>query len=190
MARRFVPTEADAHDLAQDAVMIALDRGFEDWRAPALRAWLHGVLRKRAAFVARTEARRKQRERLTDESDDLKAGAWNWSPEFLATLPPSLRAVALLASAELCAAEICWLLQLQPAALRTRLSALRRAVFAESEIPTRPAPVSMGALGQRRAPLLAGLKRLPGQALAAHDPDGHTLIFRTAAHKPRVRGNT
>jgi len=189
MARRFVLTDDAAHDLAQDALMIALHRGFDDWSAPARRSWLHGVLRRRAAFLARTEGRRRRREQATDANDSRPA-AWGWSPSFLASLPPSLRTVATLASADLCAAEICWLLQLEPGALRTRLSALRRAVRAEAEVPTLPAPERQMALGQRRAPVLAGLKRLPGQALATHDPDGHSIIFRVVAHKTMLGGNT
>ncbi len=51
MARRFVFTDDDARDLAQDALMIALDRGFDDWSAPARRAWLHGVLCRLAAHA-------------------------------------------------------------------------------------------------------------------------------------------
>lgn len=208
MARRFVRTDEDARDLAQDALMFALSRGFDDWSAPARRAWLHGVMRRHAAFVARTEGRRKRREQVTDEQgaqdhqraqdqrgaqderSEVKLGAWTWSPKFLAALPPSLRAVALLASADLCSAEIGWLLQLEPATLRTRLSALRRAVHSESESPTLPAPEPRLALGQQRAPLLERLKRLPGQALATHDPDGHTILLRFVAHKSGARGNT
>lgn len=211
MARRFVRTDEDAHDLAQDALMFALSRGFDDWSAPARRAWLHGVMRRHAAFVARTEGRRKRREQVTDEQSakgqqgahyqqsahgqqgeqgERKPAAWTWSPTFLAALPPSLRAVALLASADLCAAEIGWLLQLEPTTLRTRLSALRRAVHAESDVPTLPAPEPPLTLGQRRAPLLASLKRLPGQALATHDPDGHTIVLRFVAHKNGAHGNT
>lgn len=195
MARRFVRTDADAHDLAQDALTFALSRGFDDWSAPARRAWLHGVMRRHAAFVARTEGRRKRREQATDEHattepSEAKPGAWTWSPTFLAALPPSLRAVALLASADLCAAEVGWLLQLEPATLRTRLSALRRAVHAESESPTLPAPEPQLTLGRQRAPLLGSLKRLPGQALATHDPDGHTIVLRVVAHKTGVSGNT
>ena len=190
MARRFVQTDDDAHDLTQDALAIALDRGFDDWSAPAHRSWLHGVLRKRAAFVARTDGRRRRREQVTDELDDSKPPAWVWSPSFLATLPPSLRAVATLASADLCAAEICWLLRLKPAALRVRLSALRRAVRAEVELPTLPAPEPKLGLGERRAPLLAGLKRLSGQTVATHDPDGHAIIFRAVAYKTTTCGNT
>lgn len=44
VARKFVRSDADAHDLVQDALMIALDRGLEDWSALAHRAWLGGVL--------------------------------------------------------------------------------------------------------------------------------------------------
>lgn len=190
MARRFVVSDDAARDLAQDALMIALDRGLADWSAPELRAWLHGVVRRRAAFVARTEGRRRRRERLMNEAVESKTGAWAWSPQFLAKLPPALRAVATLASADLCAAEICWLLGLKPGALRTRLSALRRAVRAEAELPTLSVAEPRLALGARRAPVLAGLRRLPDQTLATHDPDGHLILFRVVAHKRARRGNS
>jgi len=96
----------------------------------------------------------------------------------------------MLASADLCAAEICWLLRLKPTALRTRLSALGRAVRAEAELPTQAAPLRQVSLGSCRAPLLASLKQLRGHALATHDPDGHAILFRNVAHKNTPRGNT
>lgn len=190
LARRCVRTDAEAHDLTQDALLIALDRGLSDWADPAVRPWLHGVVRKRAALIARTEGRRRRRDQTLHDLDEVQRAAWSWSPSFLSSLPPSLRCVARLASADLCAAEICWLLGIQPTALRVRLSALRKAVHAEAELPTVALAVPAMALGPRRAPVLAGLKRLPGQALATHDPDGHTLIFRIPAYKSPGRGNS
>jgi DNA-directed RNA polymerase specialized sigma24 family protein len=189
-ARRFVGSEDEARDLVQDALMIALHRGFDDWWSPARRPWLRGVLRKRAAFVARSDRRRHDREQVAVESDGRGLVVWIWRPSFLAGLPPSLRAVATLASADLCSAEIRWLLELNGAALRSRLSALRRAVRAEAESPTLPAPEPLVSLGGRRALLLAGLKRLHGRAVATHDPDGHTILFRVAPHKTGLRGNS
>jgi DNA-directed RNA polymerase specialized sigma24 family protein len=189
MARRFAATEDDARDLAQDALMIALDRGFDDWSSRSRRPWLHGVLRKHAAYVARTKTRERRRERAEVHVVAPKPAAWIWRPDFIASLPRSLRAVAMLANADLCAAEIRWLLQLNPTALRSRLAALRRAVRAESESATLPAPDPQMSLGMRRAPLLAGLKRLRGRAVVTHDPDGHVILFREVAHKIRGSGN-
>jgi DNA-directed RNA polymerase specialized sigma24 family protein len=149
-ARRVARSAEEARDLVQDVLVIALAGGFEDWPSPERRAWLRGIVRKRAAFVARGHGRRRRREAAPERAADGQA-RWVWQPRFLASLPRSLRAVATLASADLCAAEIRWLLGLSDTALRKRLSSLRSAVRAESEPPTRPAPEAPPALGARRA---------------------------------------
>ena len=187
-ARRFTRSADEARDLAQDVLVIALTRGFEDWPSPARRAWLRGVIRKRAAFVVRGQARQRRREELSPAAGE-GARRWAWQPRFLASLPRSLRAVAALASADLCAAEIRWLLGLSDTALRQRLSALRQAVRAEAELPTLPAPEPSFSLGAQRAPLLTLLRRQRGRVLATHDPDGHMILLRVGAHKPAPPGN-
>jgi DNA-directed RNA polymerase specialized sigma24 family protein len=187
-ARRFAPSGDEARDLVQDALMIALARGFQDWPSPERRAWLHGVVRKRAAFLARGQARQRRREGLF-EAVGQGAGTWRWKPGFLASLPRSLRVVASLASVDLCAAEIRWLLGLTETALRKRLSALRRAVRAEPEPPTLPAPEPPLSLGAHRAYLIAALQKQRDPALATHDPDGHAILLRIDAHEKRQVGN-
>jgi RNA polymerase sigma-70 factor (ECF subfamily) len=192
-ARRFARSAEEARDLAQDALVIALARGFEDWASPARRAWLRGVIRKHAAFVVRGQSRRRRREaqtgvgapELTPPASDVGDGAhaWAWQPRFLASLPRSLRAVATLASADLCAADIRWLLGLSDTSLRQRLSALRRAVRTEAASPTLPAPEPALGLAPRRASLLAVLRQHRGRALATHDPDGHAILLRFDPHK-------
>jgi DNA-directed RNA polymerase specialized sigma24 family protein len=187
-ARRYTPSADEARELAQDAFVAALARGFDDWSAPTRRAWLHGVVRRRAAFLARSHARRRRREGLVDAASPTSA-AWAWHPAFLASLAPSLRVVAALASADLCAAEIQWLLGLTGTALRKRLSALRQAVRAEPELPTTSAPEPHYALGARRAELLTSLRRQQAPALATHDPDGHPILLRVVAHSKGAPGN-
>jgi len=168
--------------------MIALARGLRDWSSPAHRAWLRGVARKRAAFLARGQARQRRREGLLDVVGP-GPGRWSWQPRFLASLPRSLRVVASLASADLCAAEIRWLLGLSDTALRKRLSALRCAVRAEAEPPTLPAAEPHVSFGAHRAQLIAALRQQRDPALATHDPDGHTILLRINAHKVRHLGN-
>lgn len=183
LARRFVFSAEDARDLAQDALLIALDRGFDDWSSSARRPWLSGVLRKRAAFIARSDQRRRQRELVPGHPTLFRGARWSWQPRFLDSLPPSLRVLASLASADLCATEIRWLLELSDAALRKRLSELRRAVRAAPELPTRPSPEPLISLGMRRGPLLTALKRLRGRVIATHDPDGHPILLGNLPHK-------
>lgn len=188
-ARRLVGSDDEARDLVQDALVIALARGFDDWSSPERQGWLRGVVRKRAAFVVRGQTRRRRRERLADGTSGSSAGRWVWRAEFLASLPRSLRVVAALASADLCAAEIRWLLGLSDTALRKRLSALRGAVRAEAEPPTLPAPEPEVSLGGLRAQLLAGLRRQHGRVVATHDPDGHAILLRIGPHKRGLGGN-
>src|SRR5215207_6017874 len=183
-ARRFVRSEADAHDLVQDVLEIALARGVDDWSSAERRAWLRGVVRQHAAFVVRGEKRRRQRELgAAGAGADASVGAWVWQPKFLASLPRSLRSVATLASADWCAAEIRWLLQLSDTALRQRLTALRRALSAHTEPPTLPAAEPPRSFGAQRAQLLAHLRRRGGRAVATHDPDGHVLFLKIGPHE-------
>jgi DNA-directed RNA polymerase specialized sigma24 family protein len=188
-ARRFARSDDDARDLVQDAVMIALARGFDDWSTPERRGWLRGVVRKRAAFVMRGQTRRRRREELPDGTSRTGASRWVWQADFLASLPRSLRSVATLASADLCAAEIRWLLGLSDTALRQRLTALRRVVSAEGEPPTQPASEPQLSFGGPRAQLLDGLRRQHGRVVATHDPDGHVILLKIGPHKMGLGGN-
>ena len=189
-ARRFARSEDEARDLVQDALIIALARGFDDWSAPGHRRWLRGVVRRHAAFVVRGQARRRRREQLPEGASGSGASRWVWQADFLASLPRSLRVVAALASADLCAAEIQWLLGLTNTALRQRLTALRRAVRAEAEPPTLTASGPQLSFAGPRAQLLAGLRRQGGRVLLTHDPDGHAILLRIGPHKIGPGGNT
>jgi DNA-directed RNA polymerase specialized sigma24 family protein len=188
-ARRFARSEDEARDLVQDALVIALARGFDDWSVPGRRPWLRGVIRKRAALVLRSQARRRRREELPEGSSGSSPGRWVWRADFLASLPRSLRVVAALASADLGACEIRWLLGLSDTALRQRLTALRRAVCAEAEVPTLAASEPQLSFGGPRAQLLAGLRRQHGRVVATHDPDGHAILLRIGPHKMGLGGN-
>ncbi len=189
-ARRITRCDEEARDIAQEALLVALDRGVDDWGSPARRAWLRGVVRKRAAFLARSDQRRRRRERAL-AALQVSAGAesWAWQPWFLASLPPSLRSVAALASLDLSRLEIRHVLGLTDTALRARLSALRRVVRSQVDAPTRRRPEPGPGLGARRAALLAVLGRHGGRVVATHDPDGHTIFLRMGPHDKAAGGN-
>jgi RNA polymerase sigma-70 factor (ECF subfamily) len=177
-ARRWTKSPEEAADLVQTALTEAVARGFSDWEAAGRRGWLHGAIRRQAAFRARGEARRRRRDRLWQlDREEPGPVAWAWAPQFLSTLAPSLRAVALLSQAGLGGAEVRAVLRLTGDAFRQRLTALRRALATAAE-PTVAAGAPPGpGLGARRRGLLAALRRRPSWALGSHDPDGHPLIF-------------
>lgn len=177
-ARRWTRTLEDARDLVQTALGEALARGFTDWEAVGRRGWLHGVIRRQAAFQARGEARRRRRDGLWQlERAQAEELAWTWTPQFLSTLAPSIRVVALLIQAGLGAAEVRSVLRLTGVAFRQRLTVLRRALAIASE-PTLAGSAPEGpGLGARRQSVLSTLRRRPGWAVGSHDPDGHPLIF-------------
>jgi RNA polymerase sigma-70 factor (ECF subfamily) len=191
MARRLARSEEDARDLVQDVLEIALGHGVDDWSSPERRAWLRGVVRKRAAFIVRGQVRRRRREALLGETMIGAGGAraWRWQPHFLGSLPRSLRSVATLASADLCAVEVRWLLQLSDTALRQRLSALRRVLKEHEAPPTVPAAEPSGSFGAQRAQVVALLRRRGGRAVATRDPDGHVLFLKVPPHKVERGGN-
>jgi DNA-directed RNA polymerase specialized sigma24 family protein len=183
-ARRWTKSPEEARDLVQTALTEALGHGFADWDSVARRGWLHGVIRRRAAFEARTEARRRRRERAWQlDTDHSAPRSWAWAPAFLSKLTPSIRAVALLIQAGLGADEIRSLLRLTSVAFRQRVSSLRRALASDAE-PTVPAKAPEGpGLGPRRRDVLRTLRLRPLWAVATHDPDGHPLIFVSASSR-------
>jgi RNA polymerase sigma-70 factor (ECF subfamily) len=186
-----------ARDLAHDVLLDAIARDAADLSALERRAWLHGALRKHAAFEARTEGRRRMREARWQAGSDARADVeprpWQFTPELLEQLSPALRVLAALAAAELEPREIRSVLRLTDTAFRKRLSELRRAVHEATSagIALVHRPPAAYALGAARAELLANLESHPSWAVASHDPDGHPLIFsRIGAHGSPPHGNS
>jgi DNA-directed RNA polymerase specialized sigma24 family protein len=171
----------EAGDLVQTVFLLALERGVDGLDASERRAWLRGAIRRRAAFEARLAARRRKRDAHWQGARALAASPapWRFSSEFLASLQPSVRALAALASADLNPDEIRSVLRLSGTAFRKRLSLLRRFVREASEagltvVTTRSTAY---ALGPARADIIDALRRRPQAVLGSHDPDGHPLIF-------------
>src|SRR5688572_32595037 len=156
----------EAGDLVHAVFLQALERGVFDLAAPERRAWLRGALRRRAAFDARLAARRRRREARwlgARGGPDTPAYPWRFSAEFLASLQPSVRALATLASGELNQDEIRAVLHLSGTAFRKRVSMLRRFVREASAaglsvVSTRSTAY---ALGPARAEVIESLRRRP-----------------------------
>lgn len=182
LARRASRRPDEADDLVQTALLAALESGRTDLAAPETRRWLAGVIRNRAAFDARSSARRRRRETGWSEAQPAAASAEAARPE-LAHLSPALRVTALLALSGHTRQEIGWLLNLSDTALRQRISQLKRALDA---VPAPDAgPTGALAFGRIRRALL-GPARRPEAFLASHDPDGHLFVVsRSQISNPR-----
>ena len=188
-ARRLARRPEEADDLLQSALLAALESGRTDLAAPETRRWLSGVLRNRAAFDARTAARRKRREsRWLDAHGEPPPQATSIEPRAreasLPDLSPSLRLTALLALSGHTRPEIGWLLNLSDTALRQRISQLKRAL-ASAPAPDFADPDGRLAFGRIRRALLAPARRADA-FLASHDPDGHLFVVsRSQIPTPR-----
>lgn len=172
LARRVARRSGDADDLVQQAILAALEAGRTDLAAPETRRWLAGVIRNRAAFDARTAGRRRRRETAWSEAQPRADDVRTDNPG-LPALSPALKVTALLALSGHTRQEIGWLLNLSDAALRQRVSQLRRAL-AKAELAGGD-PSGALAFGRIRQALLAPGRR-NNAFLASHDPDGHLFV--------------
>lgn len=186
VARRYSRRPDEAEDLVQDALLAAIADG-RDPTAVANRRWLVGVIRNRAAFAARSAARRLQRETLWQQElkpDDTTS--WREAlPTLLAGLPPSLKSVAALALSGHSRGEVLYLLGISDTALRQRLTALKRRFAAMGvEWPAQTPGLGLALdYGRIRDALLPRLVR-EGGLFASHDPDGHLFIVRRSQTAP------
>jgi DNA-directed RNA polymerase specialized sigma24 family protein len=171
-ARRHARRPEEADDLLQSALLAALESGRTDLASPETRRWLSGVIRNRAAFDARTSARRKRRDSAWTEAQATSAPVRERDVA-LDGLSPALRLTALLALSGHTRQEIGWLLNLSDTALRQRISQLKRAL---ANAPTPEAdPTGPLAFGRIRRALLRPARR-ENAILASHDPDGHLFV--------------
>ncbi len=196
-ARRLARRPEEADDLLQSALLAALESGRTDLASPETRRWLSGVIRNRAAFDARTSARRRRRDSAWGEdvfprTERGGGGSPRLRSETVgpaATLPnlsPSLRLTALLALSGHTRQEIGWLLNLSDTALRQRISQLKRAL--DNAPAPDAAPTGPLAFGRIRRALL-GPARRENAFLASHDPDGHLFVV-SRSHFPAPRQQT
>lgn len=168
---------ADAEDLLQTALIEALASGRHDLALPENRSWLYGVIRNKARMEARSATRRRGRDAgwASARSEPVSPDV----PILLAGLPRGLKAVAALALTGHNRREIAYLLGLEDAALRQRISQLRRRVAAAGiAMPAGLPGLNLDlAYGRIRDALLPQLLR-QGGVFASHDPDGHLFVVR------------
>lgn len=189
LARRAARRADEADDLVQTALLAAIESGRTDFSAPETRRWLAGVIRNRAAFDARTAARRRRRETGWSEAQPAATNNTAGSAPELAHLSPALRVTALLALSGHTRQEIGWLLNLSDDALRQRISQLKRAL-AGAGADANADPTGALAFGRIRRALL-GPARRDNAFLASHDPDGHLFVVsrsQISAPRQQTRG--
>jgi RNA polymerase sigma-70 factor (ECF subfamily) len=175
MARR----ADEAEDLLQTILLAAVEAGRADLSCPDNRRWLRGALRKRAAFDARSAARRRQRETQWSQRDAGEATPPGFPRRFVASLPPSLRTTALLALTGHTRQEIVWLQHLPDTAFRQRLADIRRRwlAFGGGDVAGMPGLSGTLEFGRIRQALLAAVHHGQDAILASHDPDGHLFVI-------------
>lgn len=187
-ARRVVRRADEAEDLVQTALLAAIEAGRIDLADPDNRRWLAGTIRRRAAFDARTAARRRARETHVAVAQVEQADPQGPPLSFVATLSPALRTTALLALTGHTRREIAWLLDLSDPALRQRIAEIRKlwrraGGGSFSEIPGLSGTLRFG---QVRKALMHPVMR--GDAvLASHDPDGNLFVISSRSAHPRQR---
>ncbi|MEH6306308.1 sigma factor [Olivibacter sp. CPCC 100613] len=201
IAKQYCRRQEEVDDLVQDLLFEAVKTGrnFSDIN---FMAWGRGFLRKHAAFIARTEGRRRKREETFHASDqDFDTTYVYQLPEdFIAPLRPSLRILARLVNGGLNRKEILYLLTISDTALRQRLTALRRewkiygALARKLQDPT--TLVHTLPTGLMRQSLLQTFKHtndhkgMASRIIGSHDPDGHLFIISSfPAHKKNSPGN-
>jgi hypothetical protein len=159
--------------------------------------WAHGFLRKQGAFVARTEGRRREREKKVAAGENSSANPirQQFSNTFIEGLSPSLRKTARLINCGLNKEEIIYLLDVSDASLRQRFTALRK----EWQRHLDNGGSTIGYADDSDSPLDNGLLRrslrnafhdYPEKVIGSFDPDGHLLVFRQkSAHKKEPGGS-
>lgn len=201
IAKQYSRRPEEVDDLVQDLLLEAVSTG-KDFSHDRFMAWGRGFLRNRAAFIARTEGRRRKREEeFHPHGPDSDATAVQLPKRFIVALRPSLRIIARLINCGLNKKEIHYLLGIADTALRQRLTALRRewrtylnglgsSVHIDESTGTLPSGLIRRSLIRVVKRAVEDEARIPGGILGSHDPDGHLFTIRSRpAHKTGADGN-
>ncbi len=178
----------------QDSLLVAFKQDRLDFTMEQNRKWFTGVLKNRAAMMARSESRRKNREKISaltakssPSSDPEVSSHAGVDVKPLTELPPAARKVLALILSGLNRDEICSALSLSPSALRQRLTVIRKAL---KKLPEDLQREALALAYQRRAQgaddlafglIRRALHRLLKQesGIGINDPDGHLLIIKS-----------
>lgn len=197
LAERYSRRASEAEDLVQDLLLETVQTG-RDMSDENYMGWAHGFLRNRAAFIARTEGRRRNREKKSyNYRDNRKNERLQFPVTFLEQLSPALQKTARLINCGLNKKEIIYLLNITDAALRQRFTALRKQwkLYVEKndidpEIKSESESESPLNVGLLRRSLRNSFHGAPDKVIGSFDPDGNLLVFRSkSAHKKESGGN-
>lgn len=188
LARRHTRDGGAVDDLVQEALIAALVAGQTDFQSPETLRWLAGTLRNRARMATRGAVRSRGRDARWQAAADPVAPETIQADvaDLLSGLSPALRTLAALVLSGHSRREIAHLLDLRDAALRQRISALRRHMRTRGlVVPAEMSGLSLDlAYGRIRAMLQSALARHGGH-LASHDPDGHLFIVARSQNQDR-----
>ena len=202
IAKQFSRRQEEVDDLVQDLLLEAVRIG-KDFSDAHFMAWGRGFLRNHAAFIARTEGRRKKREEIYQDNDHnfYNTDIRQLPERFIAPLCQSRRILARLINCGLNRKEILYLLNISDTALRQRLTALRKEwkIYDTSGRHSEhsDSPVHALSNGLIRRSLLQTFKnsadskqQTTTRVIGSHDPDGHLFIISaSSAHKKASSGN-
>lgn len=190
VAKRCSAVPHEAEDLVQEVLLAAIEKQ-RDWNDPQFLPWAAGAVRNWATFAARTAARRRKREHSYAVHWPQPADVVPALPEsFIAGLPRSRRVVARLVNLGMSRAEIAYLLQLSDAALRQRISGVRRAFAAFTGESESDPQIASPPDGRARRALKASLPMHARPIFGIRDPDGNPLFFTASGHVSDLGGNT
>lgn len=195
IARKYSRRSDEVDDLVQDLFLEAI-RTERDISDEKFLPWAHGFLRNRAAFIARTEGRRRNREKAIKEQSENQNNIRLQFPEnFYDQLSPALEKTARLINCGLTKKEIGYLLSITDTALRQRFTGLRKEWKCYLET-NETAPEIMNELesslniGLLRRSLKKSFRKDSEKTIGSFDPDGNLLIFHVkSAHKKEIGGN-
>lgn len=206
-ATRIAYNEQEAHDLLQEALVVAIKEDRLDFSLEDDIKWLVGVMRNKALQEARTVSRRRNRDHhfsseqpqeIEATQDESATSAKHALNTLLDKLSPAARKVAVLVIHGLGRTEICTLLGVSDVAFRQRLTSIRKALgplppklqqeviaLAYASRKNRGKDTNLP-IGLIRKALLKSLKKNINehiQSIGTHDPSGHLIVVTPSNRK-------